>query len=99
MRHGYGVRTSAPFGLASKPSGAASTAVDAGGTNGGASGRGRGSEMSLNEDAGNSQPALRRGVDREARGGFVLRSKSDEVPHRRRSLVERSGMKNFVQVR
>lgn len=97
MRHGYGVRTSAPFGLASKPSGGAS-AADVGGANGGASGKGRGSEMSLNEDAGNSQPALRRGVDREARGGFVLRSKSDEVPHRRRSLVERSGMKNFVQV-
>ena len=34
----------------------------------------------------------------EGRGGFVLRAKSDEVPHRRRSLVERSGMKNFVQV-
>ena len=34
----------------------------------------------------------------EARGGFVLRAKSDETPHRRRSLVERSGMKNFVQV-
>lgn len=33
----------------------------------------------------------------EARGGFVLRAKSDETPHRRRSLVERSGMKNFVQ--
>jgi len=35
----------------------------------------------------------------DGRGGFVLRSKSDEVPHRRRSLVERTGMKNFVQVR
>ena len=34
----------------------------------------------------------------EARGGFVLRAKSDETPHRRRSLVERSGMKTLVQV-
>lgn len=33
----------------------------------------------------------------DGRGGFVLRAKSDEVPHRRRSLVERSGMKTFVQ--
>ena len=34
----------------------------------------------------------------EARGGFVLRAKSDDVPQRRRSLVERSGMKSIVQV-
>ena len=34
----------------------------------------------------------------EARGGFVLRAKSDEMPHRRRSLVERTGMKSIVQV-
>ena len=35
----------------------------------------------------------------EARGGFVLRAKSDEYPARRRSLVERTGMKTLVQVR
>jgi hypothetical protein len=34
----------------------------------------------------------------ETRGGFVLRTKSTEAPRRRRSLVERSGMKGFVQV-
>ncbi len=34
----------------------------------------------------------------EARGGFVLRAKSDDVPQRRRSLVERTGMKGLVQV-
>jgi len=33
----------------------------------------------------------------EARGGFVLRAKSEEMPHRRRSLVERTGMKTLVQ--
>ena len=36
--------------------------------------------------------------DRLFRGGFVLRTRSDEIPKRRKSLVERSGMKNFVQV-
>ena len=35
----------------------------------------------------------------ELRGGFVLKSRSDEAPVRRRSLVERTGMKNLIQVR
>ena len=35
----------------------------------------------------------------DARGGFVLKSRSDETPVRRRSLVERTGMKNLMQVR
>ena len=30
--------------------------------------------------------------------GFVLKSRSDEAPVRRRSLVERTGMKNLMQV-
>ena len=34
----------------------------------------------------------------ELRGGFVLKSRSDEAPVRRRSLVERTGMKNLMQV-
>ena len=34
----------------------------------------------------------------ELRGGFVLKSRSDEAPVRRRSLVERTGMKNLIQV-
>ncbi len=61
--------------------------------------RGGGSETSLNEDGGGQPSLSRRAMDAEAaRGGFVLRSKSDEMPHRRRSLVERTGMKSFVQV-
>lgn len=46
-------------------------------------------------------PAGGRAISRrgeEARGGFVLRAKSDEMPHRRRSLVERTGMRTLVQV-
>jgi hypothetical protein len=39
------------------------------------------------------------GGGEEARGGFVLKSRSDEAPVRRRSLVERTGMKNLMQVR
>ena len=35
----------------------------------------------------------------EVRGGFVLKCRSDEAPVRRRSLVERTGMKNLMQVR
>ena len=35
----------------------------------------------------------------DLRGGFVLKSRSDEAPVRRRSLVERTGMKNLMQVR
>merc|ERR1719150_2944153 len=33
----------------------------------------------------------------DLRGGFVLKSRSDEAPVRRRSLVERTGMKNLMQ--
>lgn len=92
MRHGYGVRTSAPFGMASHFKSSA---------NGASSENVRGSETSLNAAAANEDgaaPPIRRNLE-ETRGGFVLRTKSDEVPHRRRSLVERTGMKNFVQVR
>lgn len=94
MRHGYGVRTSAPFGMASHnklaenrmasmsslnaPDGLDETKQPTGQQTPGGQPRGTGSE--------------------DGRGGFVLRSRSDEVPHRRRSLVERTGMKNFVQV-
>ncbi len=152
MRHGYGVRTSAPFGLASHrpppPEGPATGAAAAapggigtgalpGSATGAASGTtgltvespggvlgglasgagaaqaglsgmrrklgalGRGSQYSLSgEEGGGAQPPLaRRAMDAEgARGGFVLRAKSDDIPHRRRSLVERTGMKTFVQV-
>lgn len=91
MRHGYGVRTSAAFGVASHSRGAdgrrpsisslqpgmdeAKAIILANGTRGGGGGGGE-----------------------EARGGFVLKSRSDEAPVRRRSLVERTGMKNLMQV-
>ena len=61
-----------------------------------------GSTAGLNEVAG-EETASNRAISRrgeEARGGFVLRAKSDEIPTgRRRSLVERTGMKSIVQVR
>lgn len=89
MRHGYGVRTSAAFGVASH-----SKAIE----------NRRASVSSLNpmneEDTGhvavNGNGATRNGGE-EVRGGFVLKSRSDEAPVRRRSLVERTGMKNLMQ--
>jgi len=88
MRHGYGVRTSAAFGIASH-------------ARGGDGGR-RPSISSLQpgveESAGKA--VMTNGGTRggeEARGGFVLKSRSDEAPVRRRSLVERTGMKNLMQ--
>ena len=97
LRHGYGVRTSAAYGVATHFRGQ--------------HGNMRGSESSLNQTAGNPVKPLGIGAAAgaaggaggstagdETRGGFVLRTRSDPVPHRRRSLVERSGMKSFVQV-
>lgn len=82
MRHGYGVRQSAPFGLAShyRPK----TALRASLTS-----------LRSNEAGGNNaptpDPAEKRNyrVD-DSRGGFVLKSKSDDPPARRNSLVERT---------
>jgi len=87
MRHGYGVRTSAAFGVASHSKGA--------------DGR-RPSVSSLQPGVEESvKPALSNGTggktSEEIRGGFVLKSRSDEAPVRRRSLVERTGMKNLMQ--
>ena len=102
LRHGYGVRTSAAYGVATHFRGQ--------------HGNMRGSESSLNQTAGNpvgskaiGGAGAAGGVSGgggggsaaggdETRGGFVLRTRSDPIPHRRRSLVERSGMKSFVQV-
>lgn len=81
MRHGYGVRQSAPFGLASRfrP-------------------KNRGSMTSLrsNDGAGSvaaptPDPAEKRThrID-DARGGFVLKARSDDPPPRRNSLVEKT---------
>lgn len=90
LRHGYGVRTSAPFGLAShyRPK------------------KMGGSMSSLRSDQlgsmGTVDPASERDrkID-DGRGGFVLKSRSDEPPTRRRSLVEKSTnlKKSIFQVR
>jgi len=86
MRHGYGVRTSAAFGVASHSRGG--------------DGR-RPSISSLQPGVEEAKPALTNGTgakaSEEVRGGFVLKSRSDEAPVRRRSLVERTGMKNLMQ--
>lgn len=83
LRHGYGVRTSAPFGMASRfrPKSI------------------RSSMTSLKSDVvaghhgggGLLDPAADRDkrLD-DGRGGFVLKSRSDEPPARRRSFSERS---------
>jgi len=87
MRHGYGVRTSAAFGIASH-------------SRGGDGGR-RPSISSLQPGVEESTSVVMangsKGGSEEARGGFVLKSRSDEAPVRRRSLVERTGMKNLMQ--
>uniref|UniRef100_A0A336LV77 CSON005461 protein n=1 Tax=Culicoides sonorensis TaxID=179676 RepID=A0A336LV77_CULSO len=92
MRHGYGVRQSAPFGLASRfrP-------------------KNRGSMTSLRSNDGTSSvaaptpdPAEKRThrID-DARGGFVLKARSDDPPPRRNSLVEktRKGLLSGLKIR
>jgi len=87
MRHGYGVRTSAAFGVASHSRG----------------GDGRRPSISSLQPGVEEviKPPLTNGTgakaSEEIRGGFVLKSRSDEAPVRRRSLVERTGMKNLMQ--
>lgn len=83
MRHGYGVRNSAPFGLAShyrpnKAVRASLTSLRSNEASGGAAGTA-------------PDPAERRDrrID-DSRGGFVLKARSDEPPVRRRSLVEKT---------
>lgn len=85
MRHGYGVRNSAPFGLAShyRPN----KNIRASLTSLRSAGAGAGEQV----QPPTPDPAERR--DRrmdDSRGGFVLKARSDEPPVRRRSLVERS---------
>lgn len=83
-RHGYGVRTSAPFGLAShyRPKNIQASMTS----------------LRSNE-GGNNDPAEKRNhrMD-EIRGGFVLKAKSDEPPARRNSLVEKT-RKGLLSVR
>lgn len=92
MRHGYGVRTSAPFGLAShyRPNKSIRASL---------------TSLRSNEGgvSGDTNPAVERDrrVD-DSRGGFVLKAKSDPTaaPARRRSLVEKSSnnFKNMLSV-
>ena len=108
LRHGYGVRTSAPFGMAShnrlletRNASMASLNQDATGMADPGLTNSPSTAAGLDEVAG-AETASARAISRrgeEARGGFVLRAKSDEMPHRRRSLVERTGMKSIVQAR
>jgi len=92
MRHGYGVRTSAAFGVASHSRGGD------GGRRPSLSSLQPGVEESV-KPAGLSNGGAGRGGTgpEEVRGGFVLKCRSDEAPVRRRSLVERTGMKNLMQ--
>lgn len=93
MRHGYGVRASAPFGLASHYKPTAPKQV-------------RASLTSLRSADGGPavaptpEPTDRRDrrVD-DSRGGFVLKARSDDPPARRKSLTEKSLKKGILSVR
>lgn len=90
MRHGYGVRASAPFGLAShyKPPKQV-----------------RASLTSLRSaDVGPAVAPTPDPTDRrdrrvdDSRGGFVLKARSDDPPARRKSLTEKSLKKGILSV-
>lgn len=90
MRHGYGVRASAPFGLAShyKPSKQVRASL---------------TSLRSADDGGavapTPEPTDRR--DRrvgDSRGGFVLKARSDNPPARRKSLTEKSLKKGILSV-
>lgn len=91
MRHGYGVRASAPFGLAShyKPSKQVRASL---------------TSLRSADDGGavapTPEPTDRR--DRrvgDSRGGFVLKARSDNPPARRKSLTEKSLKKGILSVK
>ncbi|OXA63406.1 Junctophilin-3 [Folsomia candida] len=75
LRHGYGVRTSAPFGMASHFRPKAPK---------------EGSMTSLKSESAAEPTSERDRRMDDVRGGFVLKARSDEPPARRRSLSERS---------
>lgn len=91
-RHGYGVRASAPFGLAShyKPTKqirASLTSL-------------RSAEGGPPAAAPTPDPMDKRDkrVD-DSRGGFVLKARSDDPPARRKSLTEKSLKKGILSVK
>merc|ERR1719187_721493 len=92
MRHGYGVRTSAAFGIASHSRGGDGRRPSVSSLQPGVEEPKPSSSMSNGGGVGVGAKA-----SEEIRGGFVLKSRSDEAPVRRRSLVERTGMKNLMQ--
>ncbi|XP_035773881.1 LOW QUALITY PROTEIN: junctophilin-1-like [Anopheles albimanus] len=94
MRHGYGVRTSAPFGMAARfrPKSVRVSMTSLRSTDGGGG----------NNQAQTPEPGEKRNhrID-DARGGFVLKAKSDETPVRRNSLVEKTkkGLLSGLKIR
>lgn len=88
MRHGYGVRTSAPFGKASKYRTSKIRASM--------------SSLRSNEGAGGGGTAEAEKRDRrvdDSRGGFVLKMNSSEPAVRRRSLGSSNIKKSLLSVR
>ena len=90
MRHGYGVRTSAPFGLAShfKAQKQVGESMSSLRSTDGPSGTAPTPEPTDRRD---------RRVD-DSRGGFVLTARSDDPPARRKSLTEKSLKKGILSV-
>lgn len=91
MRHGYGVRASAPFGLASHykpPKQVRASLTSLRSADGGPA------------VAPTPEPTDRRDrrVD-DSRGGFVLKARSDDPPARRKSLTEKSLKKGILSVK
>lgn len=84
MRHGYGVRTSAPFGKASKFR--ASKAIRASLTS-----------LKSSEGTGSEIDKREKRVD-DTRGGFVLKMNSTEPSGRRRSLGSGNIKKGLLMV-
>ena len=95
MRHGYGVRTSAAFGIASHSRGGEGRRPSMSSLQPGVE---EPVKMSSSMSNGGASAAGGTKDNAELRGGFVLKSRSDDAPVRRRSLVERTGMKNLMQV-
>lgn len=95
MRHGYGVRASAPFGLAShyRPKQTLRASLTSLRSNEGAGSN----NVPASVEAAVAAAERDRRID-DSRGGFVLKAKSDEPPQRRRSLVEKSLKKSILSV-
>ncbi|XP_055550136.1 junctophilin-1-like isoform X2 [Wyeomyia smithii] len=92
MRHGYGVRTSAPFGMAArfrtKNIRVSMTSI-------------RSNDGNSNQIVSSDAAEKRNHRIDDARGGFVLKARSDEPPARRNSLVEKTkkGLLSGLKIR